>query len=207
MSKMSSQVEPTIVTAAPPEGLNLTSKDQLAPPATERQDFPSPGAAPADLPFELRLKVYHLNLTDHLKLENMTSNSIHVRPTDLNPPSDVFPSFSTCPLDWTRTIETKPEHPIREPAVSRTARLVRADVLPLLYKPDTPTSYTFHACPAAQIRNTLHRIHNEDISLGLRLENLTFCLPKAIDDQGLATIRHGYRARDLLLGFHRVLTK
>lgn len=139
-----------------------------------------------DLPFELRLKIYHLNLTDHLKLENMTSNSIHVRPTDLNPPSDVFPSFSTCPLDWTRTIETKPEHPIREPAVSRTARLVRADVLPLLYKPDTPTSYTFHACPAAQIRNTLHRIHNEDIPLGLRLENLTFCLPKAIDDQGLA---------------------
>lgn len=75
MSKMSSQVEPTIVTAvetapsasssselspsntsptlrrgsrqAPPEGLNLTSKDQLAPPATETQDFPSPGAAPA----------------------------------------------------------------------------------------------------------------------------------------------------------------
>ena len=75
MSKMSSQVEPTIVTAvetaptassssdlsptdntatlrrgsrqAPPEGLNLSSSSKLAPPASERQDFPSPGAAPA----------------------------------------------------------------------------------------------------------------------------------------------------------------
>ncbi|THY32243.1 hypothetical protein D6D01_02666 [Aureobasidium pullulans] len=139
-----------------------------------------------DLPFELRLKIYHLNLVDDLKLENMTSNSIHVRPPDLKSPSEVFPSFSTCPLDWTRTIETKPERPIREPAIFRAARLVRTDILPLLYKPDTPTSYTFHACPATQIRNTLHRIHNEDIPLGLRLETLTFCLPKAIDDQGLA---------------------
>ncbi|CAD0109721.1 unnamed protein product [Aureobasidium uvarum] len=75
MSKMSSQVEPTIVTAvetapvasssselspsdnspmlrrgsraAPPEGLNLSPKNKLAPPTAERQDFPSPGAAPA----------------------------------------------------------------------------------------------------------------------------------------------------------------
>ncbi|KAH0361742.1 hypothetical protein KCU65_g8530, partial [Aureobasidium melanogenum] len=75
MSKMSSQVEPTIVTAvetgpsasssselspsdnspmlrrgsraAPPEGLDLNSKNKLAPPTTERQDFPSPGGAPA----------------------------------------------------------------------------------------------------------------------------------------------------------------
>ncbi|KAI5197867.1 hypothetical protein E4T39_07062 [Aureobasidium subglaciale] len=74
MSKMSSQVEPTIVTAvetapvasssselspsdnsptlrrgsrqAPPEGLNLSPKDKLAPPTAARQDFPSPGAAP-----------------------------------------------------------------------------------------------------------------------------------------------------------------
>jgi hypothetical protein len=73
MSNMSSQVEPTIVTAvetapvassssepsstsnsanlrrgsraAPPEGLNSANK--LAPPTAERQDFPSPGAAPA----------------------------------------------------------------------------------------------------------------------------------------------------------------
>jgi hypothetical protein len=75
MSKMSSQVEPTIVTAvetapvassssepsstsnsanlrrgsraAPPEGLNLSPANKLAPPTAERQDFPSPGAAPA----------------------------------------------------------------------------------------------------------------------------------------------------------------
>jgi hypothetical protein len=74
MSKMSSQVEPTIVTAvetaptasssselspsdnssalrrgsrqAPPEGLNLGAQSKLAPPTGERQDFPSPGAAP-----------------------------------------------------------------------------------------------------------------------------------------------------------------
>jgi hypothetical protein len=71
---MSSQVEPTIVTAvetaptasssselspsdnsptlrrgsrqAPPEGLNLGAQSKLAPPTGERQDFPSPGAAP-----------------------------------------------------------------------------------------------------------------------------------------------------------------
>lgn len=33
--------------AAPPEGLDLSSKNKLAPPTTERQDFPSPGGAPA----------------------------------------------------------------------------------------------------------------------------------------------------------------
>ncbi|KAG9520828.1 hypothetical protein KCV07_g4028, partial [Aureobasidium melanogenum] len=77
-------------------------------------------------------------------------------------------------------------YPVHEPAIARSTKAIRAEVLPLLYAPGTPVSYTFHSCSTSLIRRTLHRIHTEDIPLKFQIGTLTFSLPKELDDNGLA---------------------
>lgn len=125
-----------------------------------------------DLPIEIRLKIYRLVLAEFLKHSIMVSSSIHVR----RPGSSLVPPISSLA-----------KHQIHEPGIARTTKTIRAEVLPLLYAPDIPVSYTFHSCDTSLIRKTLQRIRTEDIPLRFHLCTLTFSLPKKVDDNGLAT--------------------
>ncbi|KAH0354509.1 hypothetical protein KCU81_g1510, partial [Aureobasidium melanogenum] len=112
----------------------------------------------------------------------MLSTNIHVQPRGRNIIPSTFPRLKR----HRRIAPPASTYPVHEPAISRTTKTIRTEVLPLLYAPGTPISYTFHSCSAALIRRTLHRIHAEDIPLKFHLSALTFSLPEELDDNGLA---------------------
>ncbi|KAG9568250.1 hypothetical protein KCU71_g3034, partial [Aureobasidium melanogenum] len=135
-----------------------------------------------DLPVEIRLKIYHLVLADFLDHSIMVSSSIHVRP----PGSSLVPPITPTVKHRRQIALPASVNRVHEPAIARSTKTIRAEVLPLLYAPGTPVSYTFHSCSTSLIRRTLHRIHAEDIPLKFQLGTLIFSLPKELDDNGLA---------------------
>ncbi|KAG9855974.1 hypothetical protein KCU98_g1681, partial [Aureobasidium melanogenum] len=135
-----------------------------------------------DLPVEIRLRIYHLVLADFLDHSIMVSSNIHVQP----PGSSTVPPTFPMVKHHRRITPPASTYPVHEPAIVRTTKTIRAEVLSLLYAPDTPISYTFHSCSTSLIRRTLRRIHAEDILLKFHISTLTFSLPKELDDNGLA---------------------
>ncbi|CAD0086605.1 unnamed protein product [Aureobasidium vineae] len=135
-----------------------------------------------DLPAELRFRIYYLALADLSDHDIMFTSKIHVRPPNTSLVPHSFPSDK----DRQRTITPAFKNQVYEPAITRTAKTIRTELLPLLYERGTPISYTFYACSTTLIRQTLRRIRTEDIPLELHLATLTFSLPKQLDDTGLA---------------------
>lgn len=135
-----------------------------------------------DLPVEIRHQIYYPILAELLDHSMMVSSNVHVLPpgSSLIPPTVPLVKH---PQQFTPLVFANHVH---EPEVNRTTKTIRAEVLPLLYTPNTPISYNFHSCSTSLIRSTLSRIHREDIPLKFRLATLTFSLPKELDDNGLA---------------------
>lgn len=136
----------------------------------------------SDLPVVIRFRIYHLILAEFRDQSIMLSTNIHVQPRRGNIIPSTFPRLKR----HRRIAPPASTYPVHEPAISRTTKTIRTEVLPLLYAPGTPISYTFHSCSITLIRRTLHRIHAEDVPLKFHLSALTFSLPKELDDNGLA---------------------